>query len=463
MKGKNKIICLIICFVMFFTSLVFSPDFITASAKSKNELEADIKEYDKQIDEAEEKLAELKKQKEKQQEYLNALEAQINVMKAKANAVQTQVNVIDEEIDELNTLLKQLGSEIALIEEDIEKTEENIRKTEDNIAESSGLLAMRLRAAYMSEDGSDLQILLGADSLASFLTRLEMMKRTSEKDKKLIDDFKEKVIALQKDKEVLEESKKERDIKKTELDLKKEEAVEKKKALKEKQKEHDEARAELQKNYDEIETYVSALDKSSNAYKNYITKLEAEKKAADAEINKILSQYYATSNQQSPTLQGSNANPNPQGGSSSGKADYVTSDTWAWPIGNRWCYVSSGYGYRDPSISGWSFHGGMDFAGGNGALHGAPVYATRAGRVITAVTSDTGYGIYVLIDHGDGYSSLYAHMSVRYVSVGDTVVKGQMIGRVGDTGNSQKAHLHFEIRYYGEKKNPANYVKNPNK
>ncbi len=464
MKAKNRIICILLCFIMTLTSLVFTPDILNVSAKTKNELEDDIREYDKQIDAAQDKLAELKKQKEKQQEYLEALEAQINVMKAKATAIQTQVNAIDEEIKELNAKLKQLGSEIALIEEDIEKTEKNIRQTEDNIAESSDLLAQRIRAAYMQGDGSDLQILLGADSLASFLTRLEMMKRTSEADKKLIDEFKAKVIKLQQDKEKLEEDKEKLSGKKTELDLKKEEAVEKKKDLKAKQAEHDKARAELQENYNEIDKYVEELDKSSAAYKNYISKLEADKKAADAEINRILSEYYATSNQQTTTLQGSNANPNggTSGGSSGGKADYVTSDTWAWPIGNRWCYISSKFGYRDPSISGWGFHGGLDLAGGNGALHGAPVYATRAGKVITAVTSNSGYGIYVLIDHGDGYSSLYAHMSARYVGVGDTVAKGQMIGRVGDTGNSRKAHLHFEIRYYGEKKDPLNYVKNPN-
>ena len=68
----------------------------------------------------------------------------------------------------------------------------------------------------------------------------------------------------------------------------------------------------------------------------------------------------------------------------------------------------------------------------------------------------------MLIDHGGGYSSLYAHMSVRYVNVGDTVQKGQMIGRVGNTGNSRGAHLHFEVRYYGEKQDPLKFVKNPN-
>ncbi|MBQ7294649.1 MAG: peptidoglycan DD-metalloendopeptidase family protein [Clostridia bacterium] len=463
MKAKNRILCLLLCFIMMLTSLILTPDVLTASAKTKTELEDDIREYDKQIDAAEDKLNELKEKKEKQQEYLEALEEQINVMKAKATAIQTQVSTIDAEIEELNKKLKQLGSEIALIEEDIEKTEKNIQETEDNIAESSSLLAKRIRAAYMKGDDSDLQILLGADSLASFLTRLEMMKRTSEADKKLIDEFKAKVIQLEKDKKKLEEDKAALSDKKTELDIKKEEAVEKKKDLKAKQAEHDKARAELQASYDKIESYVAELDRSSAAYKGYIAKMEKNKKEADAEIDRILSEYYATSNQQSTTLAGSNANPN-GGGSSGGKADYVTNDSWAWPIGNRWCYISSKYGYRDASISGWSFHGGIDLAGGNGALHGAPVYATRSGRVITAVTSydPRGYGIYVVIDHGDGYSSLYGHMSARYVNTGDTVTKGQMIGRVGDTGNTKGAHLHFEIRYYGEKKDPLNYVKNPN-
>ena len=456
-EGLNKrLLSFLLCFAMISSSLFCG--FEAFAAKTKSELEDDIKKYDQQIKDAEGKLDELKEKKEKQEEYLEALEEQINVMKARDTAIQTQINAIDEEINELKTKLKQLKTEISIIEEDIEKTEIKITEIEDNIARSSDLLAERLRASYMQGEESQLKILMGADSLATFLTRLEMMKRISERDKEIIIGFRDQVLELKKQKTELEESKNERDVKKTELDVKKEEATEKRDELKKKQKEQDAARKKLQANYDEIDALIKDIDKSSKAYKAYISKLEADKKAADAEIDRILSEYYATSNQQSTTLaSGGNANPsttNPAGG-------YVTNDSWAWPIGNRWCYISSKYGYRDASISGWGFHGGIDLAGGNGALHGAPVYATRAGRVIAAVTSNVGYGIYVLIDHGDGYSSMYAHMSVRYVNTGDTVAKGQMIGRVGDTGNSTAAHLHFEIRYNGEKKDPLNYVKNP--
>ena len=457
-ESKKRLLSAVLCLVMLFSSVFCS---FEVFAKTKNELEADIEKYDQQIAEAEGKLDSLKAKKEKQEEYLKALEEQINVMKARDTAIQTQINAIDTEINELKAKLKQLKTEISLIEEDIEKTQNQITEIEDDIAKSSELLAQRLRAAYMQGEESQLKILMGADSLASFLTRLEMMKRTSEKDKKIIVGFRDQVIELEKQKKELEDSKNERDVKKTELDIKKEEATAKREELKKKQKDQDAARAKLQSNYDEIDALIKEIDKSSAAYKAYISKLEADKKAADAEIDRILSEYYATSNQQSTTL-ASGGNANPTTNASSGSPSYVTNASWAWPIGNRWCYISSGYGYRDPSVSGWGFHGGIDLAGGNGALHGAPVYATRAGRVISAVTSNTGYGIYVLLDHGDGYSSMYAHMSVRYVSTGDYVAKGQMIGRVGDSGNSTAAHLHFEIRYNGEKKDPLNYVKNPN-
>jgi murein DD-endopeptidase MepM/ murein hydrolase activator NlpD len=430
---------------------------IKASAATKSELEDKIDELDDKIAENKKKLNALKNKAESQKEYLETLEDQIETVEQKGISLQTQVKAIDEEIDELNKKLKQLGSEIIIIEEDIEKTKKSIKKTQANIDESSEQLAQRLRAAYMSGNQSTLKILMGADSLASFLTRLEMMKRQSESDKKTIEDFKAKVTKLRNEKTKLEEDKLSLDSKKTELDIKRDEKLEKKNVLTLKQKEYKKTMSDLEKKYAEIETYVSELDKSSKAYQTYIKELEAEKKAADAEINKILEEYYATQNQQSTTLpSGGNANPTTKPSSNGG---YNSNASWAWPLGNASCYISSHYGYRDASISGWGFHGGMDIAGGG--ITGKPVYATRAGKVISAVTSNSGYGIYVLIDHGDGYSSLYAHMSARYVSAGDTVSKGQMVGRVGSTGNVTGPHLHFEIRYYGEKKDPAKFVKKP--
>ena len=461
---KNKILCILLCFTLLFTAVFFAEPIVKVSAATKSELEDKIDELDDKIAENKKKLNDLKNKKESQKEYLDTLEEQIETVEEKGINLQTQVNSIDAEISELNKKLKQLGSEIVLIEEDIKKTKKSIKKTKENIEASSDQLAERIRAAYMTGNQSTLKILMGADSLASFLTRLEMIKRQSERDKKVIEDFKAKVIKLNNEQKKLEEEKTALNSKKTELDLKKEEKVEKKNVLTVKQKEYNRTMKDLEKKYTEIETYISELDKSSNAYNAYIKELESERKKADEEIDRILKEYYATSTQQATTLAANgNANPSttkPAGTTASnGGGSFNTSASWAWPLGGASCYISSHYGYRSASISGWSFHGGTDITGGG--ISGKPVYATRAGRVISAVTSNSGYGIYVLIDHGDGYSSLYAHMSARYVSAGDNVTKGQMIGRVGSTGNSTGPHLHFEIRYYGEKKDPMNYVKKP--
>ena len=445
-KKLTSFVCLLLVFIMIFA--------FDISAATQAELEAQIAQNNAQIQANQEKLNELKEQKENQQQYLEALEEQIKAVESKASNLQTQVETIDTQIDKLDGELTQLSNETKAINADIAQTEKDIKETQSDITEKSQNLSAKLRSVYINGNQSALKILMGSKSLASFLTRLEMMKRTSEKDKKVILDFKEQVTDLKNDKKKLEKDRKELAEKEAEISVKKEEQNNKKTALLEKQKEYDSTMSSLEGQYGEVEKVMAGIDKSSSAYKDYINKLEAENAAADAEIDRILKDYYATQNQQSTTrLPASNAAPG---------ESYQGTGSWYWPIGNTWCYISSEYGYRDASISGWSFHGGIDLAGGNGKLHGAPVYATRAGTVIAAVTSDTGYGIYVLIDHGDGYSSLYAHMSARYVEVGNYVTQGQMIGRVGNTGNSRGAHLHFEIRYYGEKKDPLNYVKNPN-
>ncbi len=118
-------------------------------------------------------------------------------------------------------------------------------------------------------------------------------------------------------------------------------------------------------------------------------------------------------------------------------------------------YVSSAYGWRS---RGW--HKGIDLVKAGGGALGTPVIASRSGRVEVVQRSNSGYGNMVLINHGDGYKTRYAHLvsgSIT-VSVGEHVDAGQTIGKVGSTGNSTGPHLHFEVIYNGETYNPANYI-----
>ncbi|MCR5150971.1 MAG: dTDP-4-dehydrorhamnose reductase [Clostridiales bacterium] len=117
--------------------------------------------------------------------------------------------------------------------------------------------------------------------------------------------------------------------------------------------------------------------------------------------------------------------------------------------------TSSGYGWRS---SGW--HKGIDLCTGNGTAYGSPVIAAKSGRVEVVQRSMSGYGQMVLINHGDGFKTRYAHMVVGSitVSVGEYVEAGQQIGKVGSTGNSSGPHLHFEVIYNGELKDPSKYI-----
>ena len=115
--------------------------------------------------------------------------------------------------------------------------------------------------------------------------------------------------------------------------------------------------------------------------------------------------------------------------------------------------TASGYGYRvDPIYKTTKFHQGMDFS----ANIGTPVYATGDGKVIKAGW-ETGYGNLIQVDHGFGYVTWYAHLSKYKVRPGQKVVRGEVIGEVGNTGKSTGPHLHYEVHVKGKVQNPVNY------
>lgn len=139
-------------------------------------------------------------------------------------------------------------------------------------------------------------------------------------------------------------------------------------------------------------------------------------------------------------------------GSSTRPAYYgAPSSLYVRPIASS-APITSGYGYR--YIFGKTqMHKGVDFA----APVGTPIYATGNG-VVTFAGVGTGYGRYIEIDHGNGLSTRYAHLSSIYVNVGDTVAVNQNIGTSGNSGRSTGPHLHYEVRQYGQAVNPQTYL-----
>ena len=130
-----------------------------------------------------------------------------------------------------------------------------------------------------------------------------------------------------------------------------------------------------------------------------------------------------------------------------------------WPTVGAYS-LSSRFGYRSARISGWSFHGGVDIVKTGGHSTGIPIVAAASGTVVVAQKGYRGYGHTVVVDHGNGLQTRYAHMqpgSLR-VRVGQSISQGQQIGCIGSTGNVTGPHLHFEVLKNGSKVNPLNYI-----
>ena len=137
-----------------------------------------------------------------------------------------------------------------------------------------------------------------------------------------------------------------------------------------------------------------------------------------------------------------------------------SSSGFIWPARGAYS-LSSRYGYRSASISGWSFHGGVDIVKPGGHSTGTPVIAAASGTVVIAYAGYSGYGNTVVIDHGNGIRTRYAHMQSGSIAVrvGQRVYQGQQIGRIGSTGNVTGPHLHFEVLRNGSKVNPLAYIR----
>lgn len=135
------------------------------------------------------------------------------------------------------------------------------------------------------------------------------------------------------------------------------------------------------------------------------------------------------------------------GGSYGGSVSNLGTGKFKWPVGPPGGYISCYlYGYYG--------HTGIDIA----APKGTPIYAADSGTVVKAVKQSYGYGWHIIIDHGNGYTTYYAHNSALFVSPGQKVTKGQHIANMGRTGNATGNHLHFEVRYNGKVKNPVDYL-----
>ena len=346
---------------------------------------------------------------QQQQQQINSekagVQSQIKEFKREKTERVKQLNDLNAQMNNVQQTLDNINAEIAATEEQIAYTEMELSNKQRDYDGRMAIFNLRLKEMYQYGDVNFLEVLMQSSSLSDFLTRFEYLKYIANNDKKLLDE----VTAM---KTSLEEQKKSLDGMKVSLEANKKSQMEKS--------------AELATASQAQQQLVNEINSDLNAQFEILEDLEAESNAIASQIKAI---------------QAKNS------GTTSAPGAYL----WPCPSSKT---ITSNYGYRIHPIQGTrKLHTGMDI----GAKTGADVIASAGGTVIMSQYYG-GYGNCIIIDHGGGVSTLYAHMSRLIAKNGDTVAAGEPIGKVGSTGNSTGPHLHFEVRINGETKDPKKYV-----
>ena len=406
MKKKTKSLLALILSVVTVLSLVLGALPTQAYAVTQSEIDALKKERDK--------IAEAKAA---QQAIVDELEARHADVLERKLALDDR-NVYTLEQMELNE------QEIALYDQMIE---EKAREVDDARAlEEQQLERYRTRVRAMEENGNYgfLALVLNAGSLGELLTAMDDIGEIMESDRRLEDEY----IAAR---EHTEEVKAEYEAYKAELEAKQA-------TLRAEQ-------VELQRQIDEATDLINQLLEDIEGNAEELAKLQAAQDEAQKEIDQKVAELERQRAEEEERRRQEAAANNPSngggGGSSSGGGSVTGTGSFTWPCPSC-TYITSRVGYRWHPVSGqWKYHSGLDI----GAAYGASIVAADGGTVTIAGVNG-GYGNCVMIDHGNGYYTLYGHMSSIAVSVGQSVSKGATIGYVGSTGVSTGPHLHFEIR-----------------
>lgn len=359
-----------------------------------------------QIDALKSEAKDLNSQKKELQKKVEALTSEISSNRKKKELLDSQISVLSSEIT--NT-----ESQIALYAQLISESEAALAQAEEEEAAQYELFCQRVRA--MEEQGKTdyWSVLFRATSFSDLLGRLDIVNEIMEYDQRVIDDLKTLQAEISDQKATLEGQKADSEAAKADLVSKK---------------------SELNTQREAANALMKELEGDSAEAKAEMAAIEEEEEAILAEAVR-LSKLYAQQNQDPAT----------QGG-------------YIWPVDSR--YITSTVGGRtSPGGVGSTNHKGTDIGR---VGYTSSIYAAKAGTVIISAYSSS-YGNYVVISHGSGNTTLYAHMSTRKVVVGQRVTQGQVIGITGSTGHSTGPHLHFEITENGVRINPLSHGAEPRK
>ncbi|MBQ6946507.1 MAG: peptidoglycan DD-metalloendopeptidase family protein, partial [Clostridia bacterium] len=355
-------------------------------------------------------LNDLQKERERLEKELNKIENKRDSELEKKEIIDKQINAVREEINIANQQLDLLNDELSDANEKLEEVNESYNEAFDASKEY-------IRMSYEGGTVSNIEIILSSGSVTEFITRVEIVNEIMSYQRSVIKKLKESKTAI--------------------------EATQK--AIQEKQQKQQSVTDALESKKDVLDTKQAASDEmvaSFNDKEDELNSLIEEVERQEKELQEEIRQQLAQSN------------------NNSGSSNVPVSDGFLYPLDSKWRIITSPFGNRvHPTTGVYKLHTGVDISGSG--IYGANIYASKNGTVLKG-GYHRAYGNYCLINHGDGTATLYAHMSTLMTSVGSTVTQGQVIGKVGSTGYSTGAHLHFEILVNGNYVNPLPYFPSMN-
>ncbi len=354
---------------------------------------------------------------------IDALEEQRDALKAERESMQADIDALKNEqagileqkraLDEQNEVYRQ---ELELIEEQVSLytrlvDEKAAELEEATAAEEEQLATYKQHVRAMEENGkyTYLSIIFGSRSLSELMSNLDMIGEIMEADRRIYDQY---TAAREKAEEI-----------KAEYEVTLEQ-------LSEKQDEYEAEKVELEAKIAEASAMIEQLEAEISTNYDLYLEVLAQEEALESDIQNKIAELERQEAASSITSTGS----------------------YIWPLPGY--SPGSAYGWRmHPIFNEMRFHAGEDI----GAPSGTPILAADSGVASVYPDNGNGYGNYIMINHGGGRVTLYAHMSAFAISGGATVTQGQVIGYVGSTGNSTGPHLHFEVRVNGATTDPKQY------
>ena len=361
------------------------------------------------INNTREELNTLQQEKNEVQEQIEESQQKINEIDEKLSENLQQIAELDVGIKDTEAALNGLNKQIVVLEEKMKTTQASLDEVTTNYNNQKDLLDKRLVAMYKAGDTQYLDVLLSSAGIMDFISNYYLITELVDYDTKLLE-----TVEQQKNK-----------MEKIQLDLSKQQN-------------------ELNKQKQEQLRTRKVLENNRLIRENFVNKLNKQEKELQEKIDKYYKQIEEIEEEIKQLAGLKSFGENYKGG------------TMIWPIENHY-KITSQYGMRTHPITGvYKLHTGIDIS----AKTGEEFISAAYGMVIKA-GYNSAYGNMVIIDHGGGVQTLYAHGSSIEVEVGDVVNAGEVVLKVGSTGYSTGPHAHFEIRINGDTVNPLDYISIP--